>query len=471
MAGIVSYGAHIPIYRLNRESLNQVWGEGGKGEKAVANFDEDSLTMGVEAARDCLKGIEKQSIDAIYFASTTLPYKEKQAASIIAAALDLREDIVTVDLADSLRSGTIALKMALDAVEAGSSKNVLVIASDCRIPPPNSAFEPLFGDSAVAFLIGADGVAVEFEGDYYLTSEFIDVWRMEYDRSIRSWEDRFIREAGYIPHLEKAISSLLKAHNLTSKDFSKAAFYAPDERLHREMVKRLGLDANIQVQDPLFNKIGNTGTAFALTVLIGTLEEAKPGDRILLANYGDGADAHILRTTEKINKAKDRKGVKRNLESKLMLDNYGKYIKFRNLMEFEASLDFEQRTSPPQIWRDRKWVYRFHGHKCKKCNKVQFPMQKYCIYCQASEEFLEEIPLSDNKGTLLTYSIDERSPVIDPPNVLSTVNIEGGGRFYGSMTDRNVNNLKVGIPMELTFRLLYDSLGIHNYFWKCRPTR
>ena len=471
MKGIVSYGAYVPIYRLSRETLNQVWGGGGKGEKAIANVDEDSMTMGVEAARDCLEGIAKSSIDALYFASTTPPYKEKQSASIIAAALDLREDIITADLTDSLRSGTIALRMALDAVKAGSAKKVLVIASDCRIPPPNSASEPLFGDGAVAFLVGEDKAAVEVEGSYYLTSEFVDVWRMEYDKITRTCEDRFIREEGYEPHFQKAVSTLLKAHNLSSKDFAKAAFYAPDARLHREMGGKLSLDAKTQVQDPLFNKLGNTGAAFALMTLVGALEEAKPGDRILCANYGDGADAHILRVTEEIGKLKDRRGIKKNLESKLMLDNYGKYIAFRDLMEFAPSLEYEQRTSLPQIWRDRRWVFRFHGHKCKKCGKVQFPMQKFCMYCQAPVEFLEEIPLSDKKGVLFTFSMDDRAPIPDPPNVLAAVDLDGGGRFFSQMTDRDVNNIKVGMPIELTFRRIHDALGVHNYFWKCKPSR
>ncbi len=471
MAGIVSYGAYVPIYRLSQETLNQVWGGGGKGEKAVANADEDSLTMGVEAARDCLKGQEKSSVDRLYFASTTCPYGEKQSASIMAAALDLREDIVTADLTNSLRSGTIALEMALDAVKAGSARKVLVVASDCRIPPPNSAFEPLFGDGAAAFLIGEDGIAVEIEGSYYLTSEFVGARRMQYDKMTQAWEDRFTREEGYIPHFQKATSALLKAHNLSSKDFAKAAFYAPDARLHRDMAKRLGLDAKTQVQDPLFDKVGNTGAAFALMILAGALEEARPGDRILLANYGDGADAHILRATEEMEKIKDRKAIKQNLQSKLRLDGYGKYIKFRDLMEFEHTPDIRPRSSLPEIWRNRRWIYRFHGHKCKKCGKVQFPMQKFCMYCRAPEEFLEEIPLSDKKGTLVTFSVDERAPVVDLPNVLAIVSLEGGGRFFSQMTDRDVNNIKLGMPMELTFRRIYDCFDMRNYFWKCRPVR
>src|SRR4030042_2379178 len=121
--GIESYGAYVPIYRMARDTLAQVWGSRARqGEKAIANWDEDSMTMATEAGIDCLKGINRESVDSLYLASTTLPYREKQSASIVAKALDLRSDVVTIDIADSLRGGTLALRAALDAVKAGSSR-------------------------------------------------------------------------------------------------------------------------------------------------------------------------------------------------------------------------------------------------------------------------------------------------------------------------------------------------------------
>ncbi len=471
MAGIVSYGAYIPMYRLSRAILGQVWGGGGKGEKAICNCDEDSITMAVEAGVDCLKGIDRKSVDALYFATTTAPFKEKQSASIIAAALDLREDIVAIDFGNSLRSGTIALRAALDAVMAGSAKKVLLIVADCRLPAPNSAYEPLFGDGAAAFLIGGSDVAAEIEASYYMTSEFIDVWRLETDRVPRSWEERFALDVGYEGHMKKAFNAFLKAHNVKGKDFTKAAFYAPNARSHQAMVKILGLDPKTQVQEPPFDSVGNTGAALALMTLVAALEEAKPGDKILLGNYGDGADAHTIRVTENIAKIKDRRGIKTYLKSKVMLENYGKYVTFRNLMQFEETPMTRPRTSLTAIWRDRNWVYRCHGHHCKKCGKTQFPPQKRCMYCQAEEKFLEEVPLADRKGVLFTYSMDERTAVVDPPNVLAAVNLDGEVRIFSQMTDRDVKSIRVGMPMELTFRRIHDALGVHNYFWKCRPAR
>ncbi len=101
--GIKSYGAYIPIYRISLETLSQVWGRAlGQGERAIANWDEDSLTIGVEAATDCLRDISHKKIDGLYYASTTPVYMVKQTASIIAKVLDLSRDIFTADFSHSL---------------------------------------------------------------------------------------------------------------------------------------------------------------------------------------------------------------------------------------------------------------------------------------------------------------------------------------------------------------------------------
>ncbi|UCH08432.1 MAG: 3-hydroxy-3-methylglutaryl CoA synthase, partial [Deltaproteobacteria bacterium] len=72
MVGIKSYGVYIPYYRLNRAEVAKNWGGFQMaGEKAVANFDEDTVTMGVEACRECLKGFDKGNIGALYLTSTT----------------------------------------------------------------------------------------------------------------------------------------------------------------------------------------------------------------------------------------------------------------------------------------------------------------------------------------------------------------------------------------------------------------
>jgi 3-hydroxy-3-methylglutaryl CoA synthase len=468
--GIKSFGAYIPVYRLSASELARAWGgRGGRGEIAVANYDEDSITMAVEAAIDCLNGMDLAIPDGLYFASTTPPYSEKLSASIVAAATDLRDELFTLDIGNSLRSGTGAVKAACDAIKGGSAKNILVTAADCRLAPPASEFESVFGDGAAAFLIADEDVAVAIEDSYSISSDFVDVWKRAEDPYIRTWEDRFILEHGYREKLGIAISALLKKTGLSVKDFAKVVYYAPDARSHQRMIKQLKL-APEQVQAPMFDAVGNTGAAFAPMMLVAALEEAKPGDRILWANYGDGADAFVLQVTDQIEKVRGRRGIKRHLESKMQIHNYEKYVRFRNLMQGEADRRPQYISSLPMIWRDRKQVLPLHGGRCRNCGNIQFPIQRICAYCQAKDNY-EEVRLADKTATVFTFSMDERAVEVDPPRVWTISDFDDGGRIYCTMTDRDTEKIDIGMKVEMTFRKIHEGAGVHNYFWKCRPVR
>ncbi|MDY6834449.1 MAG: 3-oxoacyl-[acyl-carrier-protein] synthase III C-terminal domain-containing protein [Chloroflexota bacterium] len=470
MAGIVTYGAYVPIYRLGQHVLGAVWGtSSGRGEKAVANYDEDAITMAVEAVTDCLKGIDRKSIDALYFASTSPPYREKQCASIVAAAADLRRDIITFDFANSLRSGTNALRAAIDSVKAGSCSRVVVVASDCRLPAPNSASESLLGDGAAALLIDNSELSATIEYQYTISSEFLDTWRTEQDKYPRMWEDRFVYSE-YVTQIKETVSALTQKARLSADDFNKAVIYAPDSRRHQDIAKALRLDYKNKVQDPLFDQLGNTGAAFSMMMLVSALEEANSGDKILFVSYGDGCDSIILQTTKQICRIKDRRGMKYHLSSKMDLPSYGKYLRFRNLLEWEAELRPPDRTSLTLVNRQRRSIYALIGQKCKCCGGIQYPPLKICSWCQEKGQF-EEFSLQDKKGNLFTYSMDERAMEVDLPNILCTVDFEGGGRFYSQVTDRDPEKLEIGMAMEPTFRKIHDGSGVHNYFWKVRPVR
>ncbi|MDY6969044.1 MAG: hydroxymethylglutaryl-CoA synthase [Spirochaetota bacterium] len=470
-AGIVSYGAYIPMYRMNLQTLSQVWGSyAGKGEKAVANWDEDSLTMATESSIDCLSGFDRSQIDGLYFATTTPVYREKQNASIIAKVIDLRKDIITADITNSVRGGTSALRAALDAVAAGSASKCLVTASDCRVPAPDSSFENLFGDGSASLLIGNSDIAVEIEGSATISSDFIGIWKKEEDKYVQSWEDRFVITEGYFSHLVEVIERLYKKYNVTSNDFSKAVFYAYDKRRHLQLAKKLGFDPETQLQDSLIDVVGHTGSAQAMMMLVASLEEAKPGDRILFANYGDGADAYILKVTDHIEKIRNRRAIKKNLISKMELPTYGKYLHFRNLMDWGAKREPDRYAAVSMSWRDRNWVLSFHGHKCRECDTIQFPMQRVCTWCQAKDNF-DEVRLSDKTGVLFTYSMDNLATSVDKPTVIAIVNIDEGGRISTVLTDRDPEKISPDMPVEFTFRRVHLSQGIYNYFWKCRPIR
>ena len=212
MFGIKAYGVSIPYYRMNRGDIHKTWltlPSPVRGERTVANFDEDSLTMAVAAGIDCLSGVERKRVDGIFCSSTTFPYKEKLGSAIVASALDLRRDIRAVDFSNSLRGGTIAINAALDAVFAGSMENILITASDCRLGAPGSDFEQSIGDGGAALLLGKGDVIAEVKDRYTLTDEFCGMWRSHEDVFVRQWEDRMVHDEGYSRIMAEVIPKFL----------------------------------------------------------------------------------------------------------------------------------------------------------------------------------------------------------------------------------------------------------------------
>jgi 3-hydroxy-3-methylglutaryl CoA synthase len=471
MVGIVSYGAHIPFYRLSRDEIAKAMGRASMGgEKAVASYDEDTITMAVSAARDCIKGMDKEKIDALFFASTTSPYKEKQCASVVAMALDLRANVSVADFANSLRAGTNALRAAIDAVNSKSARLVLVTAADCRLGPAGSEFEQIFGDGAAAVLVGDQNVAAEIEGSHTHSDEFMDQWRMEEDDFVRTWEARFVRLHGYTDTVREGVSQLMSKCKLKPEDFAKLALYGPEPRSHRELAQSLGFDLKKQVQDPLFDRVGNTGCAFALMILVAALENSKPGDRILLASYGDGCDVFSLKVSEAIGKLKDRRAINHYLASKAMIPSYASYQKLRELITSEMTRQPPVDMFVPVLWRARSEILSLHGSKCRECGELQFPKQRVCAYCGSKDSF-EEVGFSDKNGCVFTYTIDNMAPTVKPPIVRCVIDLDGGGRMVCLMEDCEPNKVAIGMPVELIFRKLLDvgNAGLHSYFWKCKP--
>ncbi|MFC1939963.1 hydroxymethylglutaryl-CoA synthase [Chloroflexota bacterium] len=477
MVGITSYGAYIPYYRLPRSVIGKAWGKGGgRGEKAVANFDEDPISMSVAAAMDCLKDTDPKTVDALFLATTTAPYKERQNSTIAATALDMREDTRNADFANSLKAGTSAMLAAMDALNAGSVRSALVTAADIRLGAANGENEMAFGDGSAALLFGKEKVAVEIEGSYTLSDDIADNWRAHDDTFVRSWEDRFAMEEGYLKIPAGAVAGLMKKYKLTPKDFAKACFYGPNARRHEALGRKMGFTPE-QIQNPLLDTVGNTGAALPLMILVAALEEAKAGDRILLLSYGNGSDALVLRVTEEIEKIRDRRGIRRHLDIKRTLDNYEKYLRWRGLVPLEAAARPPKNpVSMPSEWRENRSALPLYGVKCKKCGTPQMFLNFYstrarvCLECHAKDEF-EPYRFADKRGKVVTFSHDYLALSDDSPNTITVVDFEGGGRGAFEMADRDPEECKVGMGVEMTFRKIFFDKGIHNYFWKCKPLR
>jgi hydroxymethylglutaryl-CoA synthase len=473
MPGIRSYGAYVPLFRLPRAEIARAWGGSpAKGERAVASYDEDSLTMAVAAARDCLKGVDRASVGGLYFASTTAPYKEKQGAATIAAVLDLPAESVTADFSGSLRCGTNALKAALDAVASGSAENILVCASDVRLGYPSGPGEMNFGDGAVALLVGKDRTIAEikhFDSRYH---EIQDTWRSDKDTFVRTAEDRFSMEEGYGEVMVEAVSATLSRHGLATGDVAHLAINSPNPRQLRNVASKLRLDEKTKVAD-LHGSVGDTGSAMSLMSLVAALEQAGSGETILLACYGNGCDVAILETTDRIGPMAACRGLQTHVESKRDLRNYEQYLRWRGLVQIQpaARPPIEDRMpSPAAQWREVPWEMRLTGTRCQHCGTPQYPPQRVCISCHTKDE-MEPYAFSDVPARVVSFSHDYVMETLDSPVTVAFVDFDGGGRILCDMTDRDPDEVAVGMPVDMTFRRLYFVGGVYNYWWKCQPVR
>ncbi len=195
MVGITSFGAYIPRLRLDRMSIFQSMGwfapavvMVAQGERSMCNWDEDSLTMAVAAARDCLIGVDRSKIDGLYLASTTLPFADRQNAGIVATALNLGSAILTADFTASQKAGTAALITALDAIKGGDRHQVLVAAADRRETKTAYFYEMWFGDGAAALCVGDEHVIAEFLGSHSVSYDFVDHYRAAGNKYDTMWE-------------------------------------------------------------------------------------------------------------------------------------------------------------------------------------------------------------------------------------------------------------------------------------------
>ncbi len=481
MVGIVSYGAYIPKYRIDRKIVYKAMGWLNpatfmRGEKAVANFDEDSITMGVAAGMDCISNIDRSQIGGMYFATTTASHAERLSAQIMATAFDLNTDIRVADFTDSTKAGTVAVLSAIDSVKAGAIKNSLVCASDCRIAKPGSSLEELYGDGAGSVLIGDDNVIANFLGSHSVSHDFVGHWRGSGKKFDNQWEDRFIRDAAYKNFIMESIAGVLKKCNVEAKDVAKVAYpclYAGD---HKNIARKLGFSPE-QVQDHMVGNVGYTATGNPLMLLVAALEDAKPGDKIVVASFGQGSDALLFEVTDAITAVTGKKkGTKKYLEIKHPLNNYEKMVSFRDILPVEKGIRGEVPpfTALSELWRSRKSILGLCGCKCTKCGTPQFPEQVICVNPDCGVKgHMESYRFSDKKGKVLMFTGDSLAFTPNPPQIYGTVDFEGGGRFWFDVTDADLEEMSIGMTVEMSFRRKFvdEKFGIHGYYWKAIPAK
>ena len=474
--GIKSYGAYLPKYMLPRESIGKAWDfPVVPGTKAVAMEDEDSLTMSVEAGLDCLAGFDPKTVDGIFFASTTQVYTEKDSASLIATVLDMREDIITADFTDSTKSGTTALARAVDTIKANEDiKSILVVAADTRMPEPSTMWEFGYADGAAALLVAdEENIPISIEAYYSVAANTTGPWkRADKDKFIRTFDVK-MDAMFYMQSMTKAMSELLKRNGLKPEDINIAAYYYNNPRMHGSISKKMKFGQGV-AQNSLFFQVGDTGTPMPFMLLIASLRRPKQDDKIIMAGFGDGADAILLQVRDKDGVrqiGKGRMGFVGHQKSMSILKNYNKYIEYKELLDKDR---YKRKSSAITVWRDTASVYKWYGVKCKECGAIQYPdLSRSCYVCRADDPF-EHVKLA-LKGTLFTFTLDHLvgGAYLNTPVPRCVVDLEGGGRVLVNMTEieKPEENVKIGMEVEMTFRKEHEGAEFKNYYWKCRPVR
>ncbi len=466
MTGIVAFGAYVPPTRLPLSLIQGRPPKEGEAERSAAYYDEDAVTMAVAAAIDCLQGFDRSRVDAVYFASTSYELGEKQAAALVAKALDLRRDVLTSDHAGSLRAGTAALEAGLHAVGAGAVRHALVIASDCRMGAPRGAMEAKLGDGAAAFLLGAEMPVARFLGSHAVADEFQGSWRVEGEPFVHAWEDRFVVQEGVVPNLGEALRGLQSRLGIAGEGFDRAAIYAHDARTLASVAKEARIPRE-RLQDPLIGRLGNTGTAYAPMLLVAALETADPGEKLVAASYGDGAHALAFETTEHLEKLAPRRGVAGHLVRRRPLGSYDAYLRSRRLEPSEWPRGTDLGLSATVRYRDRDADIGFIGGRCAGCGQVHLPRPRVCYRCRTKDRW-EPARLSDRKGRVLAFTFDYFFPAAEPPTIMVMTEVEGC-RVQVQMANARPEEVRLDQPVEYVFRKIHDAGGKANYYWKASP--
>ena len=468
MVGITSYGLYIPYNRLSRKHIDEAYGKKSlPGEKAVANYDEDSLTMAVAAARNCLEDTLKENLTAIYFASTTAPNKDKQSAAHLASVLDRDGVMRTADFGGSLRAGAGAMLAALDLAELGGT--ALAAVADCRLGSPESVFESSFGDGAAAFCFGSENIIAEYVGAHSVAYDFYDVWRGEEDRFARTFDERFSLREGFVPFISESIAGVLSKTGLQPRDFAKIVIDDSSGKKTGPILKKTGFTSEQVYDEGILGDFGYSGAAYGPISLAGALQQSAAGDLILYVSYGEGSDAIVFRALAPSTPGFDR-GVAYFKEHKRNDMNYEKYLKWKQLMEFAPPRrPLLTRSSLPDFYRKRKKNLACYGSVCKKCGTPHFPPSRICVQCAAIDK-MNPYPFLGRKAKIATYAIDYLAFSLDSPNVVAVVDFEGGGRMYTNLVDCDLEKVVIDMPVTLVYRKMFAAGGVSTYFWKCVPS-
>jgi 3-hydroxy-3-methylglutaryl CoA synthase len=476
--GILAYGAYIPRRRLARKSVadanawfNPALRGQAKGERSMCNWDEDAVTMAVEAARDCLTGFARDRIRTVQLASTSFPFEDRLNSGIVAQALNLGAEISALDLGSSQRAATAGLAAALQGTHAGGQ--ALFLASEKRRTKAGSTLEMTSGDGAAALLLGAGKVIAKLVGAHSRTVDFVDHYRGQGFAYDYVWEERWIRDEGYAKIVPPTLASLFGKCAVEPGSIAHFCMPCTLGKVAASVAKKAGIPEDA-VRDNLHAVCGDAGCAHALLMLADALAAAKPGERILVLGFGQGCDALLFEATAELQQLPPRKGVRGSLARRREETNYNRFLAFNELVTLERGMraELDKQTALSTLYRKRDMILGLVGGRCGKCGRLQFPKCNVCVNPEFSSfQAQTDYPFAEMGGKVNSHTADQLTYSPDPPAICGMVQFDAGGRLMMDFTDVDMAEVNVGLPMRMVFRIKdYDAQrGFTRYFWKATP--
>ena len=341
-AGIVSYGAYVPRYRILPETIGSVWGTDGKAmgkglyinQKSVPSPDEDVVTIATEAARNMMArvpDVDPKDIGAVYIGSESHPYAVKPTSTIVAEAIDATPAMTAADLEFACKAGTAAIQICLGMVSSGMMRYGVAIGADTSQGAPGDALEYSASAGGAAYLIGTEKVIARINRTLSFTTDTPDFWRRE-GQPYPKHGGRFTGEPAYFRHITSAAKMMLDEMGTKPEDYKYAVFHQPNGKFPTRVAAQLGFAPEQIERGLLTPNIGNTYSGAVPLGLSAILDVAEPGDRIFAVSYGSGAgsDAFDITVTDEM---KDYRKENAPTMDKILKDpvyvDYATYAKFK----------------------------------------------------------------------------------------------------------------------------------------------